>query len=124
MTRNRATITPEQKSILNALAVAVTITDLTGAILFYNDCAPGILDRKPEYIGRDIRACHKNPESIRKIDSMLAEFQQGRKEPFSYSAERNGARLVVTFSPFYIEGAFAGLIQMATKISHNTAVEI
>lgn len=124
MTTNRATITSEQKSILDALAVAVTITDPAGILLFYNDHAPSILDRKPEYIGRDIRACHKKPESIRKIDSMLTEFRQGRKEPVSYSAERNGARLVVTFSPFYIEDAFAGLIQVATKISCNIAVEI
>ncbi|MGD9817134.1 MAG: PAS domain-containing protein [Desulfomonilaceae bacterium] len=124
MNKNRETITSEQKSILNALAVAVTITDLTGTVLFYNDCAPGILDRKPEYIGRDIRACHKNPESIRKIDSMLLEFQRGRKEPFSYTAQRKGARLVVTFSPFSIDGAFAGLVQVAARVSDNTAVAI
>jgi len=48
----------------------------------YNGYSSRMLNRKPEYIGRDIRDCHEKAASIEKIDHMLAEFKKGRREEF------------------------------------------
>jgi PAS domain-containing protein len=45
--------------VLQQAAVAVTVLDLDGRIVFYNRYAPRILDRKPQYLGRDIRSFHQ-----------------------------------------------------------------
>jgi DUF438 domain-containing protein len=112
----KSPITRDQQDILNAFAVAVTIVDPVGIILFYNEYASRILDRRPEHLGRDVRECHKRLESVQKIDSMLLEFRQGRKEPFSYISMRNGSKLLVSFSPFVVAGELIGVLQIAAQI--------
>ena len=104
------------QSLLDTLAVAVTIVDPAGVILFYNDYASRILDRRPEYIGRDIRECHKAAESIRRIDSMLSEFGQGRTEPLLYASTRNGVKFTVSLSPLIVDEKLVGIIQCTMKL--------
>jgi PAS domain-containing protein len=40
--------------ILDNLAAAITVIDLEGRMLYYNEYGAQILDRKPEYMGRDV----------------------------------------------------------------------
>ena len=47
--------------IVDMIPVAITIIDLEGHILFYNDYSRQVLNRKPEYLGSDIRDCHQKP---------------------------------------------------------------
>ena len=103
-------------SLLDELAVAVTIVDPAGVILFYNDYASRILDRRPEYIGRDIRECHKAAESVRRIDSILSELAKGRKEPLMYGSTRNGMKFTVSLSPRIADEKLVGIIQCAMKV--------
>jgi DUF438 domain-containing protein len=56
------------RSVLDQIPVGITVTDLDGKMLYYNEYCARTVDRKPEYIGMDIRSCHKKPESIPKID--------------------------------------------------------
>lgn len=51
------------------------------------------VDRKPEYIGEDIRLCHRKTESSEKIDRILAALKDGRRKTFYFEAERNGHKL-------------------------------
>jgi len=88
--------------------------DAVGIMLFYNECARRILDRRPEYVGRDVRECHHKTETVQQIDSLLMEFRAGRKEPFSYSSMRNGSQLFVSFSPYNVDGELIGVIQAAS----------
>jgi ATP/maltotriose-dependent transcriptional regulator MalT len=44
--------------ILEQAGVGVTIVDRNGSVLFYNKWAAEHLDRKPEYLGRDVRERH------------------------------------------------------------------
>ena len=92
--------------------VAVTVFSNSGEILYYNGFAPTLLDRKPEYIGRDIRACHLEKKSIDKIDRMLAEFEQGRTRGFQYEIERKSRRLTVTVSPLRKDGKLLACVHM------------
>jgi PAS domain S-box-containing protein len=98
-------------AVLEKIPAGVTVIDQEGYILYYNEYCSRFVDRKPEYIGEDIRFCHKRPESIEKIDNVLSELKKGKRKEFYYESERNGNKLGVTVLPFEIEGKQIGFIQ-------------
>jgi len=102
---------------LGKLPVGVTIIDLEGRMLYYNEYSAKVVDRKPEHIGRDIRNCHNQADSIDKIDTILLELKSGKIHEFHYEAERGGVRLRVTVTPFEIEGRLIGFIQSFVVLS-------
>ena len=100
--------------ILQAVAqmgVAVTIIDTRGRLLYYNRHSEKILDRKPEYIGQDLRTHHKKAASNEKFDAMMLAFEQGRTEPFRYEAIPYEKIILVTLSPIHVDGQFIGCVQ-------------
>jgi len=96
---------------MDCMAVAVTIIDTKGTLLYYNQHSAKILDRKPEYVGTDIHSHHKEANSNKKVDLMLKEFQGGRKDPFHYEAKPYGKIIFVTLSPIIKKGEFVGCVQ-------------
>jgi len=102
---------------MDAMAVAASIIDREGRLLYYNRHAEILLDRKPEYIGTDIRSHHKKAESNKKVDAMLAAFEQGRKNPFHYEAKPYGEPIIVTLSPIREKGKFIGCVQTVRERS-------
>ena len=70
-----------------------------------------LVDRKPEYLGEDIRSCHKKTESVVAIDRILDDIHSGRRKSVYYETERNGKTLAVTVSPYAVEGEVVGTIQ-------------
>jgi len=72
---------------MECMGVAVTIIDMKGTLLYYNRQAAKILDRKSEYIGKDVHSHHKKANSNKNLDLMLQDFQKGRTEPFHYEAK-------------------------------------
>ncbi|MGD9033231.1 MAG: hypothetical protein PVJ69_08365 [Desulfobacteraceae bacterium] len=47
---------PSQRPlVLDQIAAAITVIDLEGRTLYYNDYSAQVLDRKPEYLGKDVR---------------------------------------------------------------------
>jgi DUF438 domain-containing protein len=93
------------------MRVAVTIIDTKGNLLYYNQHSAKILDRKPEYIGTDIHSHHIKADSNQKVDLMLKEFEEGRKDPFHYEAKPYGETIFVTLSPIVKDGEFIGCVQ-------------
>jgi DUF438 domain-containing protein len=100
-------------SIVDRIPMAVTIFDLKGDLLYFNDTAPRIINRKPEHLGRDIRLCHQKPQSVVRINGMIQEFQQGRRDPISYEARPYGKTLLITVSPLEVEGRLVGCVHTA-----------
>lgn len=96
---------------MDLLPVGITIIDTAGTMLYYNAYSARYVDRKPEYIGRDIRACHAEETSIKKIESFMKLLLSGRKAQAHYEAERGGVKLAVTVAPFEFEGELIGFIQ-------------
>ena len=96
---------------MNSMEVAITIIDTKGIILYYNPHSAKLLDRKPEYIGRDIHSHHKKAASNHKIDMMLKEFKEGRREPFYYEAKPYEEVILVTILPIIKNGEFVGCVQ-------------
>lgn len=97
---------------MDSMEVAVTIIDTKGIILYYNQHSEKLLDRKPEYIGRDIHSHHKKAASNHQIDMMLKEFEEGRTEPFHYEAKPYEEVILVTISPIRKNGEFIGCVQV------------
>ena len=96
---------------MECMGVAVTIIDTKGTLLYYNKQAAKILDRKPEYIGKDVHSHHKKAASSNKLDLMLQAFQKGSTEPFHYEAKPYGETILVTLSPILENGKFIGCVQ-------------
>ena len=101
----------ELRSVLDQIPVGITVTDLDGKILYYNAYSAQVVDRKPEYIGMDIRSCHKKSESIHKIDMILSEIREGKRENYYYETNRKEKVLCVTISPYEMNGKLIGYIQ-------------
>ena len=99
------------KLAMDSIGVAVSIIDTEGTLLYYNNHAAKILDRKPEYLGENIHSHHKKPSSNRTVDLMLQDFQKGRTEPFYYEVKPYGKIILVIVSPILDNGRFIGCIQ-------------
>ena len=106
---------------MDCMEVAVSIIDPKGTLLYYNKHSAEILDRKSKYIGTDIHSHHKKADSNKKVDLMLKEFEEGRKDPFHYEAKPYGKIIFVTLSPIIKNGEFVGCVQ--TVRSKNTVSE-
>jgi len=100
---------------MDSLGVAVTIIDTKGILLYYNEESAKILDRKPEYMGKDIHSHHKKAETNKKFDKMLQEFSGGRTEPFHYEARPYGKVILVTLTPIIKDGQFVGCVQSVRR---------
>ena len=106
---------------MDCMGVAVTIIDTKGTLLYYNKHSAKILDRKPEYIGTDIHSHHKKADSNKKVNLMLKEFEEGRKDPFHYEAKPYGKIILVTLSPIIKDEKFVGCVQ---TVRSKSAVEV
>ena len=109
--RNETGLAEMLTAAVDGLDVAVTIIDTRGFLLYYNDEASKILDRKAEYIGTDAHLHHKKAASNEKFDSMLESFKAGRREPYHYDARPYGKLLRVTLAPIIQEGEYVGCVQ-------------
>ena len=101
------------KLSLDSMPVAASIVDTRGKLIYYNKRAAELLDRKPEYLGRDVRECHQKDQSVVKIEKMLEEFRNGRERPYWYDAFRYGREFRVTFTPLRLNDDLVGLLQTA-----------
>ena len=83
----------------------------SGHIVYFNKYCSRYVDRKSEYIGRDIRACHKEAESVARIDAILETLSEGQEREVHYENRRGARHLAVTVSRFEIDGELLGFIQ-------------
>jgi transcriptional regulator with PAS, ATPase and Fis domain len=99
--------------LLEWAGVGVTILDPGGNVLYYNRWAAENLDRKPEYLGHDVRNRHRRPITNPRFDAMLALFEEGRTEPVRYVARPYGkTTILVTVSPIIVAGRISGYSQI------------
>jgi sensor histidine kinase regulating citrate/malate metabolism len=98
---------------LEQAGVGVTIVDRSGSLPFYNNWAAEHLDRKPDYLGRDVRQHHRRAATDPRWNAMRQLFLGGRDEPVRYVARPFGKTTVqVTVSPIRIGGELVGLSQI------------
>jgi transcriptional regulator with PAS, ATPase and Fis domain len=99
--------------LLEDAGVGVTVIDRNGSVLYYNKWASENLDRKPDYIGCDVRDRHRRPITNPRFDAMLQLFESGRTEPVRYVARPYGKTVIlVTVSPIFVDGELVGFSQI------------
>lgn len=85
------------------VAVATTVCDLEGNVIYQNERAVAALG---DAHGANLKACHK-PESWQKIVEMIASGATN-----AYTIEKKGVRKLIYQTPWYdTEGAVAGLVE-------------
>lgn len=91
---------------------AITVCDPEGVILAMNAKAVEAFRKEggEALVGRNVLDCH--PEPSRTKLKGLFESQQANV----YTIEKNGIRKLIYQSPWYSEGKYAGLIELALEI--------
>lgn len=97
-------------AVVSAMPVALTLCDLMGRVLYYNNYATKILDRKPEYIGRDVRELHQVQKSRDRITEILAAYGKDGREEYTWRLSREGREFQVRVAPLVLGGDCLGLI--------------
>jgi hypothetical protein len=91
---------------------AITVSDQEGVILEMNDQAAQKYenDGGRELIGSNMLACHPD-EAREKVEEMLAS-----QEANIYSIEKNGVKKLIYQSPWYKDGQYAGIVELALEV--------
>lgn len=101
---------------VDTMPVALSLVDPHGRLIFYNDYAPNILDRRPELIGRDVRDCHQVQASNDKIDRLLEYYRGGGTDEHTWQLNRDGIWYRIRVAPLFEEGRLVALVHTATKL--------
>lgn len=106
--------------LMDQMAVALTVLDLEGVIVYYNEPAARMLDRKPSYIGRDIRDFHK-PASNKRVEMILEAYAQGETREFAWQLERGDKTFAVRVAPLIVDDKPAGLVHTVMVLGRPPA---
>lgn len=90
------------RDFFDNVAVAMTVCDLEGRVVYQNNRAIEALGDAREH---NLKECHKN-SSWEKIQEMIA---QGSTN--AYTIEKKGVRKLIYQTPWYEDGAVAGLVE-------------
>lgn len=91
---------------------AITLCDPEGVILALNDkaCETFADDGGIELVGRNLLECHPEPSR-----SKVAEILQTKKTNV-YTIEKHGVKKLIYQSPWYVEGKFAGIVELSLPL--------
>jgi transcriptional regulator with PAS, ATPase and Fis domain len=91
---------------------AITVCDTAGIILYMNEQAASVFmkDGGKNMVGKNLLDCH--PEAAASKLLALLENQQNN----TYTIEKNGIRKMIYQAPWYIEGTFAGLVEISFRL--------
>ena len=102
----------ELEKLLDQIPVGLTYVNTDGVILYRNRAAAQRPSKQPREIGINIRDCHAQPESLKKISKIFDDFKRGRKTPHHYVSERMGLKELVTLVPTFKDEEFCGCLSV------------
>jgi PAS domain-containing protein len=91
---------------------AITVCDAEGVIVGMNDAAARSFDAEGGYglLGTNVLDCHPEP-ARKKLSDLLSTRQKN-----VYTIEKNGKKKLIYQSPWFINGAFAGIVELSLEI--------
>jgi transcriptional regulator with PAS, ATPase and Fis domain len=97
---------------ISEFPAAITVCDDQGILIAMNDRAAIALEKDGgrDLIGKSILDCHPEPART-KTQTMLE-----KQEKNVYTIEKNGIRKLIFQSPWYVQGRFAGLVELDLEI--------
>jgi len=102
----------ELEELLDQIPVGLTYADADGVIRYRNRAAAQRPSPRPRDIGVNIRDCHAQPKSLKKIDEIYADFNRGRQTPHHYVSARTGIKELVTLIPIFTDAQFRGCLSV------------
>ena len=103
-----AEINVELEKLLDQIPVGLTYVNSDGVILYRNRTAAQRPSHGPREKGINIRDCHAEAESLKKIVKLFDDFKNGRRTPHYYVSARTGIQELVTLVPIFQEDRFVG----------------
>lgn len=102
-------------SWLKEFPSTVTVCDKEGIILEMNDKAEEMFakDGGRELIGKNLLDCHPEPSRTQ----LLEMLEKGTSN--TYTITKNGRKKLIHQSPWYKEGAFAGLVEIHVELPND-----
>jgi hypothetical protein len=103
---------PPENAWVKEFPCAVTVCDTDGIILEMNDKAARTFedDGGRLLIGKNVLDCHPAPAR-----EQLEEMMRNRL-PNIYTIEKKGVKKLIYQTPWYLNGEYAGFIEMALEI--------
>jgi transcriptional regulator with PAS, ATPase and Fis domain len=94
------------------LCVAITVSDISGKILYLNDKSAATFDKNggKELIGKNLTDCHL-PESWEKILDIM-----NSQKVNCYTIEKEGVKKLIYQAPWYDNGKLSGLVELSMVI--------
>jgi transcriptional regulator with PAS, ATPase and Fis domain len=94
---------------------SITICDRDGVLLEMNDRAAEVFeaDGGRDLIGTNLLDCH--PEPARSKTQTMLESQATN----IYTIEKQGVKKLIYQAPWYVDGEFAGLVELAIELPAN-----
>ena len=95
--------------------VAITVSDREGNIIEMNDKSADVFSKYGgrNLIGQRLNDCH----SERSVDIMNEIIRS--KSTNVYTIEKNGVKKLIYQTPWYINGEYAGLVELSMVIPEN-----
>ena len=91
---------------------AVTVCDPGGVILEMNDKAANTFEKDGgrALIGKNVLDCHPDP-ARGKLERLM-----DSRQPNAYTIEKNGVKKLIYQSPWYLNGEYAGFVEVSFEI--------
>ncbi len=91
---------------------AITVCDCHGVILEMNDKAAQSFEKDGGYalIGKNLLDCHPEPARS-KVQELLDKCEKN-----IYTIEKNGVKKLIYQCPWFEDGQYAGIVEMALEI--------
>ncbi len=92
------------------LTCGVTVCDLEANVIYQNMRARKIFESYGPLIGKNLKDCHSSAS----WDTILRLMEKG--ESNSYTIVKNGVKKLIHQTPWYRDGAVAGLVEFSIEI--------
>jgi RimJ/RimL family protein N-acetyltransferase len=103
---------PAELQWLDGVAVSVVACDPAGLCTYMNEraCQTFAKDGGRALVGRSLLDCHPEPARSRLLDMLRAPRAN------SYTVEKSGKKKLIHQTPFFRDGVFAGVVEIAIEL--------
>jgi PAS domain-containing protein len=102
----------DPETIFSGLSAAVTVCDAGGILVYMNPAAEELFakDGGRALLGSNVYDCHPGPAQ-EKIRGLMRDQKTN-----VYTVEKPGRKRLIYQSPWYRDGAFAGLVEISFEV--------
>ncbi|MCX6815116.1 MAG: PAS domain-containing protein [Candidatus Aenigmarchaeota archaeon] len=113
----------EIEAIFRTQPIDITFVDKKDTVRYFSQSPGRIFARTPAVIGRKVQQCHP-PKSIGKVNRILADFRNGRKDVASFWISLKGRMVYIRyFAVRNKKGRYLGCLEVTQDITDIKGIE-